>query len=96
MGQKAHDILGFHACFSCHTAYDQHLHTLSDAEMTEYLFRAVCETLVKIVQGGVVFVPVDREQLSSEKPIKPRKPKDRRVKIQRPAKTQWPKRGFGK
>lgn len=40
---------------------------------------------------GIIVVPMDAERLSSEKPVKPRKPKEQRAKI--PArKTDWPKR----
>lgn len=55
------------------------------------VLRAYQRTIRRLVQRGIIVVPMDAERLSSEKPVKPRKPADQRAKI--PArKTDWPKR----
>lgn len=92
MGMKAHDILGFHACRSCHTYTDTGHGTnpiLSDAEFWEYLLRAVCETYVRAVDAGVVIVPRDLEKPSQ---TISRKPKGQRKPIPKPVDTVWAKR----
>lgn len=96
MGQKAHDILGVHGCYMCHVALDQSRHNLSSEEFYLHLLRAMCETYVRVVEMGVVVVPRDAEILPKDRQVKPRKPREERVKIPRSAKKQWPKRGFGK
>jgi hypothetical protein len=96
MGQKAHDILGMHACYYCHTALDQSRHGLDAGELYLHLLRAVATTYVRVVEVGVVVVPRDAEVLPKDRQGKPRKPREERVKIPRPEKKQWPKRGFGK
>jgi hypothetical protein len=90
MGQKAHDILTFRGCFACHAYYDTGHGTnplMSDAELNWHLLRALSETIVGLVTEGVVIVPLDASKLSSERPVKPRKPKDQRPKIQ--SRNEW-------
>ena len=93
MAMKAHDILGFHACFWCHAYTDTGHWTnpvMSDAEFWRSLLDAMAVTYVRIVEAGVVIVPFDPPK--EHKP-KPRKPKTERAPIiQR--KTKWPKRSF--
>ncbi len=87
MGMKTHDILGFPACSSCHAAFD------TGKNRSAYVgdaLRALCETLVGLVLSGVVVVPLDAERLSSERPVKPRKPPEQRTPIPQPAKPRWP------
>jgi hypothetical protein len=98
MGIKAHDVLGFHACFACHSYYDTGHGTtafLSDDVLLECVLSAVCETWVRLIQANIIIVPLDPERLSSERPVKPRKPKAERRAIptgkpleSRP--TNWP------
>ena len=91
MSIKAHDVLGFHACSDCHSYYDTGHGTeawLDDATLLECLLSAVCETWVRLIKAGIVFVPEDTHR--DPKP-KPRKPRDQRKPI--PArKAEWPKR----
>lgn len=93
-GVKAHDIFGFPACLSCHTAYDLHTHGLPDGEIYRYLLEAVCESYLRLVQRGIVIVPQDIETPLMDRPIKARKPKGERVKIGS-AKRVWPSRRIG-
>lgn len=87
MGMKTHDILGFPACSSCHAEYDT---GKNRSQYTGDALRALCETLVGLVRSGLMIVPLDKETLSSERPIKPRKPPEQRQAI--PArKDPWPK-----
>lgn len=84
LGIKAHDILGFHACFNCHAYTDTGHGTnpiLSDAEFWRYILEAVCETYVRVVEAGVVVVPRDMGTPAHEGLIKPRKPKSQRKAI---------------
>jgi hypothetical protein len=92
LGVKAHDVLGFHACFACHSYYDTGHGTkawLDNDTLLECVLSAVCETYVRLIVAGIVIVPLDAERLSSDKPTPPRKPKaDRKAIPQR--KTEWP------
>jgi hypothetical protein len=75
---KAHDILGFHGCSSCHAYYDVGHGTrplLSNDTLLECVLSAVCETYVRLVKAEVILVPQDREKPASERPVKPRKAK---------------------
>jgi len=83
-GIKAHDVLGFHACYACHSYYDVGHGTkplLSPAELLGYVLSAVCETWVRLIRAGIVIVPLDPERLSQDKPVKPRKPPEQRRKV---------------
>lgn len=92
-GIKAHDIAGFPACFSCHTAYDQHKTGLTDAELAEALLRAVVNSWVMLIDRGIVIVPIDAEVQMMDKPVRPRKPKSERKAI--PSSLGgWGKRGW--
>jgi hypothetical protein len=80
-GIKAHDILGFHACSSCHFYYDVGHGThpiLRDDELIMLVLRGVCDTWVRLIRMGIVIVPLDAERLSSDRPVKPRKPRGER------------------
>lgn len=100
---KAHDVLGFHACYACHVYYDVGHGTrplLSDLDLVQMVFRAVCDTWVRLIKMKIIFVPQDPERLSSERPTPKRKPPEARKKIT--SKTEWPEgrkmqsRGFQK
>ena len=93
MGIKAHDILGFHACFACHTYYDTGHGTkplMSDAELLWAVLGAVTETWVRLIAAGIVLVPMDAEKPAPERPIPARKPKAERAAIPQ-RKDPWPK-----
>jgi len=83
MGQKAHDVLGFHACSACHAAYDLGHGTKSwlAGDMHKYVLEAVCETYVRLIRAGIVVVPVDAPKPFAERATKPRKPPAERKKI---------------
>lgn len=92
MGIKAHDILGAHSCFECHAYLDVGHGTkplISNETLLECVLGGVTETWVRLIQMGIVIVPLDATKLSSERPIKPRKPREQRQKIH--SKTEWPK-----
>jgi hypothetical protein len=96
MGIKAHDVLGFHACFDCHSYYDTGHGTkplLTNDELLGYILSAVCETWVRLITSGIVVVPVDVETPRAERPTKPRLPKADRKQIK--GRTEIPSRGFG-
>lgn len=81
---KAHDILGFHACYACHFYYDVGHGTrplFSNEDLIGYVLAAVCETYVRLVRAKIIIVPLDPERLSNDKPTKPRKPVGERAKI---------------
>lgn len=81
---KAHDMLGFHACYACHSYYDVGHGTrplLSTETLLEHLLRAVCETWVRLIKMKVVLVPLDAERLNHDKPAKPRKPLEQRRQV---------------
>lgn len=81
LGNKAHDVLGFHACFACHTYLDVGHGTkpiLSNDVLLECVLSAVCETYVRLIVAGIVIVPQDVER---PKTVKPRKPKSARKAI---------------
>lgn len=84
MGMKAHDILGAHACFECHAYLDTGHGTkprISNETLLECVLGGVTETWVRLIQMGIVIVPLDAKKLSSERPIKPRKQKGGRKAI---------------
>jgi hypothetical protein len=84
MGIKAHDVLGFFGCSDCHAYYDTGHGTkawLDDATLMECLLEAVCQTWVTLISDGIVIVPLDAERLSSERQVKPRKPREQRARI---------------
>jgi hypothetical protein len=84
LGVKAHDVLGFHACFACHSYLDVGHGTrpiLTNDVLLECVLSAVCETYVRLITAGIVIVPLDAERLSADKPTPPRKPKADRAKI---------------
>jgi hypothetical protein len=78
---KAHDVLGFHACYSCHAYYDVGHGTkawLDNETLLECILRAVCETWVRLITAGIIFVPQDEPKPFADRPVKPRKPKSER------------------
>lgn len=94
LGVKAHDVLGFHACFACHAYFDVGHGTkalLSNDTLLECVLSAVCETYVRLITAGIVIVPLDAETLSADRPVKPRKPASERTPIPQ-RETVWPKR----
>lgn len=83
-GIKAHDILGGHACFWCHSYLDTGHGTsplMSHDVFLECVLGGVTETLVRLIASGVVTVPRDKETPASERPVKPRKPPEQRAPI---------------
>lgn len=83
-GIKAHDILGFHACFACHAYYDTGHGTrplMTDADLTWAVLGAVTETWVRLIQSKVISIPLDKAKPASARTVPPRKPKAERQKI---------------
>lgn len=84
-GIKAHDVCGFAGCSSCHAYLDTGHGTnpkISNDTLLECVLSAVCESYVRLIVSGVIIVPLDAERLSSERPVKARKPPEQRTKIQ--------------
>lgn len=84
-GMKAHDIAGFFGCSNCHSYYDTGHGTnprMTDLELSQALLRAVVGTWVVLIEDGVISVPLDQVAPLMERPIRPRKPKAQRTKIQ--------------
>lgn len=95
---KAHDILGFHACYSCHTYYDtgHGRKALIDNEtLLECVLSAVAETWVRLIRTGIIVVPLDAPKPLHERPTKQRKPVEQRAKITQRA-DPWPPKGSRK
>jgi hypothetical protein len=81
---KAHDVLGFHACFNCHRYYDIGHGTtpyMADEALLGYVLSAVCETWVRLIRSGIVTIPEDAPKPFAERPTKPRKPKAQRRSV---------------
>ena len=81
---KAHDVIGFHACYACHTYYDTGHGTrpiLTEAELLRYVLEAVTATYVRLIRMGIVVVPIDVETPHHDKPVKPRKPRSARKAV---------------
>jgi hypothetical protein len=102
-GVKAHDVFGFHSCWACHNYYDVGHGTfpvLSDAELSRYLLQAVCETWLRCITAGIIVVPLDVQRLSSDRPVKPRPPREQRSPVgpSRPleSRSNWPAKGTRK
>ncbi len=102
MAQKADDISVVDACSSCHDVFDGRTHApLSREEWEFYARRGLQRTLRNRVERGIVIVPLDPERLSSERPVKPRKPPgQRKAIVSNPVIPQrenaWPPRGSRK
>lgn len=91
MGQKAHDILGFHGCSDCHRYLDTGHGTrplVSNDVLLECLLNAVCETYVRLVNAGIVVVPIDTPKPFNDRPVAKRKPPAERTKIPH-GETKW-------
>lgn len=103
-GVKAHDVLGFDGCSSCHAYYDVGHGTrplISTDTLLECVLQAVCESYVRRIGLGVIIVPLDAERLSSGRPVPPRKPPaDRKAIVSNPVISQrqnaWPAKGSRK
>lgn len=98
MGVKAHDVLGFFGCSSCHDYYDVTHGTkawLDDATLLECVLEAVCQTWVTLIRDGIVVVPQDAAKPLHERKPKPRKPKGERKAIPQPV-NAWPPKGSRK
>jgi hypothetical protein len=83
-GIKAHDILGFHACYACHAYYDVGHGTkplMTDADLAWAVLGAVTTTWVRLIKADIVKVPQTKTQPSHEREVKPRKPKAERAKV---------------
>jgi len=81
-GIKAHDIAGFPACSDCHFAYDQGKTGLDGEALNLLLLRAVVSAIVMLAERQIIIIPLDVETPMMAKPIKPRKPREQRAKIQ--------------
>ena len=84
MGQKAHDIAVLDACFACHAYIDVGHGTkplISDAEFWRLMLRGVVETMVDRARRHIIVLQLDPDRLSSERPVKPRKPPEQRRSI---------------
>lgn len=95
MASKAHDIAVLDACFACHFYIDVGHGTkplMSDADFYWHLLRGVVATMVNRARRQIIIVPLDPEKLSSERPVKPRKPREQRTKIASNPNHQWPSR----
>lgn len=95
-GQKASDLSVANGCSGCHDAMDGRSIVLSREEWLFYALRGLQETLEQRISAGLMVVPQDIETPASERPTKPRKPKEQRAKIPKPANFKWPSRKFGK
>jgi hypothetical protein len=81
---KAHDILGFHGCSSCHAYYDVGHGTrpiLSELELIWAVLGAVTETWVALIKAEIIKVPLDKVKPAAERPVKPRKDRADRAKV---------------
>ena len=94
---KAHDVLGFHACYACHSYYDVGHGTrplLSNDDLLACILSAVCETWVRLIRAGLIFVPEDTQTPFSERAVKPRLPKGQRRKVpagkRMESRNEWP------
>lgn len=80
-GTKASDISVANACSNCHAKFDGQLgETLTDDEWRFYALRGLQETLEQRHEAGLLIVPMDAP--SKPRPVKARKPKEQRAKIQ--------------
>lgn len=81
MGQKADDTSAVFACCGCHDEIDGRTRKTKGADLTWYKLRALQRTIRRLIERGIVIVPLDPERLSHERPVKPRLPKEQRAKI---------------
>lgn len=82
MGIKASDLSACYACASCHDLLDHHPHLVDYSMRLWHQLRALQETLEILVADNVIIVPQDVETKMMDKPVKARKPKEQRTKIQ--------------
>jgi hypothetical protein len=83
MAMKADDTATVHGCSSCHVFMDQGgwIGKVSQTVMLRHILRAIFRTMRNRIERGLIVIPSDPERLSSERPVKPRKPRDERRKI---------------
>jgi len=81
-GQKADDTSAVFACFGCHDEIDGRTRKTAGEDLTWYKLRALQRTIRRLVERGVMVVPLDPEHLVHDKPVKPRKPPAERAKMQ--------------
>ncbi|CAB5220476.1 Protein of unknown function DUF1364 [uncultured Caudovirales phage] len=55
MGHKAHDCMHAWLCERCHTELDQG-NTMTKVEKREYMLTAICRTVIKLWQQGLIGV----------------------------------------
>jgi hypothetical protein len=89
---KASDISGVDACFACHDRFDGRNGMLNDADWHFYALRGLQETIEDRINRGLLFVQLDPERLSHDRPVKPRKAKADRKPIT--GRTEIQSRGF--
>lgn len=91
-GVKASDISLCDACAACHAALDfQSGVNLSKEEWLYYALRGMQRTLENRIHRGIISIPLDEPTPARDKPVKPRKPREQRAKINTGS-TNWPTR----
>jgi hypothetical protein len=98
--QKASDLSGADACWRCHDVLDRRAKMpdgkyISDEDWHRYALRGIQETQERRHALGTLIVPLDPQALSTERKVKPRKPKAERAKIAQRA-NPWPPKGSRK
>lgn len=89
MGQKAHDFDGCDSCAHCHTMLDEGWPgKISWTLVLEHMLRGLERTLENRIRRGVIVFPVTVEKPAAERPVKPRKTKSERAKIN--SRSEWP------
>lgn len=81
MAEKADDTSTGDGCHACHDAMDGRSMVLSREDWLFYAFRALQRTIRNRVLRKIVQIKLDVPKPVSARPVKPRKPKDERVKI---------------
>jgi hypothetical protein len=83
---KASDLSVGDGCHRCHEVFDRRApmpdgKLISDEDWHFFALRALQRTLERRQSIGLLFIPLDPERLSSERPVKPRKPPEQRRAI---------------
>lgn len=81
MAQKADDLSAVFACRGCHDEIDGRSRKTKGADLTRYKLEGLQRTIRRLYERGLIIVPITIETPASERPIKPRKPRDQRAKI---------------
>jgi hypothetical protein len=81
MARKADDLSAVFACHGCHDEIDGRTRKTQGEDLTWYKLRGLQRTIRRLVERGIIFVPITVEKPPSQRPVKPRKPKVERVPI---------------